>query len=97
MHATMRQYTGVEQGTFDALLKRRPEVEALLRETPGFAQYDLIRTTGGMTSLTVCQTQAGCEDSNQRVATWIKANMPGLAPTPPQVTGGEDVIRVTAV
>ena len=96
MYATVRQYTGVDDRAFATLLGRRADVEALIQATPGFAQYDLIRTKGGMTSITVCADRAGAEDSNRRVAAWIQVNMPTLLPTPPQITAGEDVIHVTA-
>ena len=96
MHATIRQYTGIEHGAVDEVVRRRPEVEAVVRQTPGFAQYDLIRTAGGVTSVTLCETAAGCEDSNRRVAAWITANMPTLVPKPPQITTGEDVLHLTA-
>jgi hypothetical protein len=96
MYATVRQYTGITDQAFTALLNRRADVEAVIQQTPGFAQYDLIRTAGGMTSVTVCADQAGAEDSNKRVATWIQANMPALAPTPPQIATGESVFHFTA-
>jgi hypothetical protein len=96
MYTTVRQYTGINDQAFTALLDRRAEVEAVLQQTPGFAQYDLIRTEGGMTSVTVCADQAGVDDANQRAAAWITANMPTLAPTPPQIATGESVIHLTA-
>lgn len=96
MYATVRQYTGISDQAFTALLARQPEVETLIRQTPGFAQYDLIRTAGGMTSVTVCADKAGTDESNRRVAAWIQANMPTLVPTPPQIATGESVIRLTA-
>lgn len=96
MYATVRQYTGINDQAFTALLNRRAEVEAVLQQTPGLAQYDLIRTAGGMTSVTVCADKAGAEDSNQRVAAWLKTNMPTLASTPPQIAIGESVIHLTA-
>jgi len=96
MYATVRQYAGINDQAFTALLNRRADVEAVIQQTPGFAQYDLIRTTGGMTSVTVCTDKAGAEDSNRRVAAWIQANMPALAPTPPQIATGESVIHMSA-
>lgn len=96
MYATVRQYAGITDLGFTALLDRRADVEAVIQQTPGFAQYDLIRTADGMTSVTVCTDQAGAEDSGRRVAAWIQANMPALAPTPPQIATGESVIHMTA-
>jgi hypothetical protein len=96
MFTAVRQYTGINDQAFAALLGRRAEVETLIQQTPGFAQYDLIRTPDGMTSVTVCADQDGAEGSNRRVAAWIQANMPALATTPPQIATGESVIHMTA-
>jgi hypothetical protein len=96
MYTTVRQYTGITDQAFAALLGRRADIEALIEQTPGFAQYDLIRTPDGMTSVTFCADQPGAEGSNRRVAAWIQANMPALATTPPQIATGESVIHMTA-
>jgi hypothetical protein len=96
MYTTVRQYTGITDQAFAALLGRRADIEALIEPTPGFAQYDLIRTPDGMTSVTVCADQNGVEDSNRRMAAWIQANLPALATPPPQIVIGESVIHMTA-
>src|SRR5829696_6871400 len=83
MYATMRQYAGVTPAAFDTLMGRRAEVETLIRQTPGFHRYDLVRTSDGMTSLTVCADQAGTEASTRQVAAWIAANLPALGLTAP--------------
>ena len=44
MYTTLRQYTGTTDQAFAALLSRRADVENVIRQTPGFAQYDLFRT-----------------------------------------------------
>jgi len=96
MHATFRQYSGITPAAFDALIGRKSEIETLIRKVPGFVQYDLVRTTDGMTTLTVCNDPAGTEASNKQVATWIGQNLPALQTSPPVVTGGEDVLHFMA-
>jgi hypothetical protein len=96
MYATMRQYAGIAPAAFDTLMGRRADVEALIRQTPGFLQYDLVRTQDGLTSVTVCADQAGAEDSNAKVAAWITENLPALVPTAPTITAGEDVLHFAA-
>jgi hypothetical protein len=96
MYATMHQYAGVTPAAFDALMGRRADVETLIRQTPGFLQYDLVRTTDGMTSVTVCADQAGTEASNQQVAAWIATNLPALGLTAPTITAGEAVVHFAA-
>ena len=96
MYATLRQYDEITPADFDALMSRKADVEALIREVPGFVQYDLVRTADGITSLTVCKDQAGTEASSMKVASWIKENLPALQANAPVITGGEDVVHFTA-
>src|SRR3954449_1108737 len=44
MYTTMRQYAAVTPTTFDTLISRKSDIETLIREVPGFVQYDLVRT-----------------------------------------------------
>jgi hypothetical protein len=96
MHATLRQYEGITQADFDTLMSRKADVETLIRQVPGFIQYDLVRTGSGLASLTVCNDQAGTEASSKRVAEWIGQNLPGLQTSAPKITGGEDVLHFSA-
>jgi hypothetical protein len=77
-------------------MSRKADVEALIREVPGFVQYDLVRTADGITSFTVCENQAGTEASNKQVAEWIGQNLPTWPATAPKITGGEDVVHLPA-
>jgi hypothetical protein len=95
MYATMRQYSGFTPADFDTLMGRKADVETLIRQVPGFVQYDLVRTPEGMSSLTVCDDQAGTDESNKQVAAWIGQNLPALLKTAPRITGGEDVLHIT--
>jgi hypothetical protein len=96
MYATMRQYAGITPANFDTLMSRKADVEALIREVPGFVQYDLVRTADGITSFTVCTDQAGTAASNKQVAAWIGQNLPTWPAAAPVITGGEDVVHFTA-
>jgi hypothetical protein len=95
MYATIRQYAGITPANFDTLMSRKADVETLIREVPGFVQYDLVRTADGITSMTVCKDQAGTEASSKQVASWIKENLPALQANAPVITGGEDVVHFT--
>jgi hypothetical protein len=96
MYATVRQYSGISPAAFDTLIGRKADIETLIRKVPGFVQYDLVRTSDGMTTLTVCNDQAGTEASNSQVAAWIGQNLPTMQTTPPVVTGGEDILHFKA-
>ena len=64
MYATLRQYAGVSPTVFDTLMGRKADIETLIRQVPGFVQYDLVRTADGMTTMTICNDKAGTEASN---------------------------------
>jgi hypothetical protein len=96
MYATMRQYAGITPAIFDTLMSRKADIETLIRDVPGFVQYDLVRTADGLTTLTVCSDRAGTETSNMKVAAWIGENLPAMKANPPVVTGGEDMLRFSA-
>ena len=96
MHATIRQYAGVAPTVFDTLMSRKADIETLIRKVPGFVQYDVVRTTDGMTTMTVCDTKAGTEASNTQVAEWIGQNLPALKSSPPVITDGETMVHFTA-
>jgi len=77
MHATIRQYSG--SGTeelFDALEQREPEVRELISTVPGFVSYVAVRTGAGGTTVTICQDEAGTDESTRRAAAWVAENIP---------------------
>jgi hypothetical protein len=96
MYATMRQYAGITPADFDSLLGHEAEIKTLIRNVPGFVQYDLIRTADGVTTLTVCHDRTGAEVSNLQVAAWIEQNLPAMMTTALVTTGGEDMLRFSA-
>jgi hypothetical protein len=96
MYVTMRQYAGISPANFDILMSRTADVEALVRRVSGFVRYDLVRTTDGITSVTLCKDRVGAEASNLKVAAWIELNLPALLAKAPVITGGEQVVHFSA-
>jgi len=47
---------------------------------------------GGTVSVTVCDDQAGAEESNRVASDWLKTNMPELGGATPGVSAGEVLI-----
>jgi hypothetical protein len=88
MYAVVRQYRGANE-LFEALARRRADVEQLLRGVPGFVAYTLVRATSGGISVTICEDRAGTEASTERVAAWVRQEVPGASWRPPEVTAGE--------
>jgi hypothetical protein len=96
MYTTLRQYGGITAADFITLMSRTADVEILIRKVPGFVQYQLVRTTAGITSITVCKDRVGAETSNLTVAAWIELNLPALLAKSLVITGGEQVVHFSA-
>jgi len=88
MYTVIRNYTSAPT-LADDLTKRSKEIEAEIRSVPGFIAYYLVKTSNGATSITVCETQAGCEDSTKRAGNWLRQNMPNLKIGAPEIISGE--------
>ena len=95
MFTTLRIYTGMP-GVAAKMAAKREAIEKVMRAVPGFAGYRLLSTPDGMASVTICETQAGCEESARAAAAWIRENLPELAPKPPQIISGESLISFGA-
>lgn len=97
MHAVIRTYSGSgATELFDLLEKRKSEVEGLMRPIRGFASYHLIRTADGGTSVTVCETKAGTDESVQKAREWIASNAAGIRANPPEVSEGPVIVHLSA-
>lgn len=87
MHATMRYYHG-NPGLADQLASREDEIRSVIGAVAGFRAYYLVRTADATVSITVCDDEAGTEESTSVAAAWIRDNMPELAGSPPLVSSG---------
>jgi hypothetical protein len=89
MYAVMRRYTGAG-ALADAMVQRRQEVTDLLKSVPGFRSYHALRTSeGNIATITICDDQAGTEESSRRAAGWVRENLSGASISPPEITQGE--------
>jgi hypothetical protein len=91
MYATIRRYDG-NPDLADRLAARSDEIRTLMSAVGGFRAYHLIRSNDGTASITVCDDQAGTEETNRVAAGWLKENMPDAVSAAPQVTAGEIVL-----
>jgi len=92
MHATFRWYA--DSGVADRLSAHADEIRSVISGVEGLRGYYLVRTENGTVSVTVADDQAGVDQSTTMAADWIRANLPDLASSPPQVSTGEVVISV---
>lgn len=91
MHTMLRIYSGMP-GVAPRFLERKADLEKEMRGVPGFLGYRLLSTADGIASVTICESQAGCEESAKRSAAWVKTNFPDLSSKPPQIVSGESLI-----
>jgi hypothetical protein len=89
MHATIRQYSGTgAEELFDALEQREPEVRELISGVPGFVSYIAFRSGEGGTTVTICEDEAGTDESTRRAAAWVAENI-AVSIGAPSVTEGD--------
>ena len=96
MHAVVRTYSG--QGAselFDLLGQREEDVQALISGVPGFVSYAAVRSDDGGVTVTVCEDQAGTDESSRRAAEWVKENL-GATANPPAITQGDTVLQFSS-
>ncbi len=90
MYATVRSYADPDLAA--ALAARADEIRGVIRAVPGFHAYYLVAADSGTVSVTVCDDQAGAEESNRVASDWLKTNMPELGGATPGVSAGEVLI-----
>jgi hypothetical protein len=95
MHAVIRTYSGSgATELFDLLEKRKSDVESLMRPIQGFVSYDLVRTASGGTSITVCQSKSGTDESVRRARQWIATNASDVRASDPAVSEGPVIVHL---
>jgi hypothetical protein len=92
MYLTIRRYED-NTALADLLTARGDEIRELISRVAGFHAYYLVKGTGGTASVTVCDDQAGVEESNQIAAGWLRENLPDAVSAPPHVNAGEVVLN----
>ena len=92
MHAVVRRYRGAS-ALNDLLAQRSQDVERLLSDVPGFVAYYAIGAGDELATVTVCEDQAGTQESSRRAADWVRQNLTGGTAGAPEITEGEAFIQ----
>ena len=92
MHGVIRRYRGAS-ALNDALVSRSQEVRDVIGGVPSFVAYYAVRTGDELATLTICEDQAGTQESSRRAAEWVRQNVPGAAAAAPEVIEGEVFIQ----
>jgi hypothetical protein len=87
VYATVRRYKNAE-ALAAAMSAKKGDVQKLISEIPGFVTYYATRDGDSMTSISIYNDKAGCDESTTRAGEWVRANVNPL-PSAPDVSGGE--------
>jgi len=95
MKAIIRKYSGKgAKELFEALEKHTAELQPLMRSVKGFVSYTLARSGDGGFSMTVCQDQAGLDESTQKARDWIAKNAANTGVVAPEVSVGDVIVHL---
>ena len=87
MYVTVRRYKNAA-ALADAMKAKSSEVKELISSIPGFVSYFATRDGDSVTSMSVYNDKAGCDESTRRAGEWVRANVQSM-PTAPDVSSGE--------
>lgn len=95
MKAVIRKYSGKgAKELFDALEKHAAELQPLMRSVKGFVSYTLVRSGDGGFAVTVCQDQAGLDESTQKAKDWIAKNASDIGAVAPEISVGNVIMHL---
>ena len=93
MYGVIRNYRGNRE-LADQLARRSDEIETLMSTIDGFRSYYLLRTGEGCMTVSVCEDQAGADESTRRAAEWVREHSSEITASTPEVSSGEVLIQV---
>jgi hypothetical protein len=77
----------------DAMLQDPQELRDLIGGVPGFVAYYASRTGDILTTITICETLEGTEESTRRAGDWVRKNLRGARIDAPTLTEGEVILQ----
>jgi hypothetical protein len=87
MYATVRRYKNAG-ALAAAMSSKSADVKKLISGVSGFVSYYATRDGDTMTSVSIYNDKAGCDESTRVAGEWVRANVKP-APAAPEVSGGE--------
>ena len=87
MYVTVRHYENAG-ALADAMSAKRDEVQKLISEVPGFVNYYATRDGDVVTTVSIYNDKAGCDESTRRAREWVRENVQGHIAAP-EVSGGD--------
>jgi hypothetical protein len=95
MKVVIRKYSG--QGAsrlIDTIEENAADVKSVIGSVKGLVSYTLVRTADGGFTVTVCEDQAGIDESTRRAKEWIAENAGEIGAAAPEVSSGDVVLRL---
>jgi heme-degrading monooxygenase HmoA len=92
MYVVVRTWSNAK-ALADAMEQRMQEVTDLISGVPGFVAYYATRSGDTVTTVTVCDSKEGTDESTRRAGAWVKQVLPGASIGAPQITEGETFIQ----
>jgi hypothetical protein len=96
MHATVRQYDGIDASrTGELKAKVNETLIPRLNKVPGFKGYYLVDAKNGvMSSFSLFDNAARSEEATQLVAAWVgDEKLESVLPNPPRIIFGEVIVQ----
>jgi len=95
MKAVIRKYSakGAKE-LFNALENHAADVQLVMGSVKGLVSYTLARSGDGGFSVTVCQNQAGLDESAQKAKDWIAKNAPNTGAAAPEISLGNVIAHL---
>ena len=92
MYVVVRSYANAG-ALADVMSERQQEVTDLIRGVPGFVAYYATRAGDSVTTVTVCDSQEGTEESTRRAGAWVKESLSGASIGAPQIAEGQTFLQ----
>jgi hypothetical protein len=80
----------------DTLEARSGEVEAMMSGVPGMQGYFLMRTVDGCAAITICDDEAGTDESTRLAGEWIRDHAADLQVAAPEISSGPVLVHTGA-
>ena len=90
MFISVRRYK-VNPADVPEISKRAQEgFVPIMKGSPGFvAYYGVDHGNGDVATVSIFESQAQAEETNNRAAGWVKENLASLVPNPPEIITGD--------
>ena len=95
MKVVIRKYSGKgAKELMDALEKHATDVQSVMQTVKGLVSYTLARNEDGGYSVTVCEDQAGIDESVQKAKDWIAKNTGDTGAGAPEISVGDALVHL---